>query len=80
MVGGTYLVNVTANDTYPSGQWPPLQIYFAGASGTAYVNTTNQAVYSFKLTVPSGVSDMVVSIPNDTHGSFDLDKIQVTRQ
>jgi hypothetical protein len=80
MVGGTYLVNVTANDNSPTGELPPLQVFFAGANGTAIVSSTNQVVYSFTLSVPSGVSDMVISLPNNTHSSLDLDKITVTRE
>jgi len=77
---GSYLVSVTANATANSGNWPKMNVYLGPAMGSATVDTTTASVYSFNLTVPAGVADLVIGYSDINNGTLYLDKIQITRE
>jgi hypothetical protein len=77
---GTYLVSVTANATAASGVWPTMSVYLGPAMGSATVNSTSQSVYSFTFTVPAGVGDLIINLPNAHKGTLYVDNIQITRE
>jgi len=79
ITAGTYRLDVIASGTSSGGIWPTMKVFLGPASGAATVNVVSGSTYSFNLTVPAGVSDLVFVDPNYTPGSFVVSSITITR-
>jgi hypothetical protein len=76
---GTYTVSITATATASGSTWPTMVCYLGPASTTLILNSTAKTTYTFNLTVPAGVADLVISNPNNHLGYFNMYSVQLTR-
>jgi len=77
ITAGTYRLDVVANGVASSVGWGTMSVYLGPASGSAIVNSINNATYSFTFTVPAGVYDLAFRSYN--WGSYVIDGVQITR-
>ncbi len=79
ITAGTYRLDLLLNGGASPAGWPTMKAFLGPASGSAQVNSSSNATYSFTFTVPAGVYDLVIQDPNYQPGNFVIHGIQITR-
>ena len=73
---------VTARGVAAANIWPIMNVYFGPGNGSVSVTTVTDSTYSFTLSIPGGVRDLVITYNNAASGgarNLIIDNVQITR-